>query len=55
MVSEKPLMGACLPLSLTWTVKLNVPAWVGVPLSVPPELKLNPGGRAPAVDTTDHV
>jgi len=31
------------------TVPLNVPAAVGVPLITPAELKLNPGGRLPAV------
>ena len=31
------------------TVPLNVPAVVGVPLITPAELKLNPGGRLPAV------
>jgi hypothetical protein len=31
------------------TVPVNVPAVVGVPLITPAELKLNPGGRLPAV------
>ena len=31
------------------TVPLKVPAAVGVPLITPAELKLNPGGRLPAV------
>ncbi len=31
------------------TVPLKVPAVVGVPLITPAELKLNPGGRLPAV------
>jgi len=41
----------------TWTVKLDVTADVllpvGVPLIVPPELKLRPAGRLPAV--TDQL
>jgi len=33
--------------SVTWTVKLEVPAVVGVPEIAPAELKLNPAGRLP--------
>ena len=35
-------------LSTTWTVKLNDPAWVGVPVISPvEELSDSPGGRLP--------
>ena len=40
-------------LSETWTVKLNAPACVGVPVTLPPELSESPGGSAPA--TTDQA
>jgi hypothetical protein len=36
------------PPPVTCTVKLNVPAVVGVPLRTPAVLRLNPAGRAPA-------
>ena len=36
-------------LSVTCTVKLNVPACVGVPLQAPPAEKLSPPGFDPAV------
>ena len=40
--------------SATWTVNLNVPALVGVPVIAPSEGDIfRPGGRLP--DTTDHV
>jgi hypothetical protein len=38
--------------SVTWTVKLDWPALVGVPLIVPPLLKLRPAGNEP--DVTVH-
>ncbi|NKA04878.1 hypothetical protein GO290_04838 [Ralstonia solanacearum] len=34
-------------LSVAVTVKLKVPAEVGVPLSVPPVLRVRPGGSEP--------
>jgi hypothetical protein len=39
--------------SLTRIVKLKVPEFVGVPLSMPPDDRLSPGGREPP--TADHV
>src|SRR5512134_3616853 len=41
-VEERPL------LPVTWTVKLDVPTVVGVPLIVPPVDRLSPAGRLPA-------
>jgi hypothetical protein len=35
-------------LSVTWAVKLKLPAVVGVPFKTPPPLRLSPGGRVPA-------
>ena len=40
-------------LSVTLMVKLNEPAAVGVPLNVPPAVKVSPSGREP--DSRDHV
>ena len=39
--------------SVARTVKLDVPAAVGVPLITPPELKDSPDGRLPPL--SDHV
>ena len=39
--------------SVTCTVKLAVPAAVGVPLRTPPLLKLNPAGKLP--DASDQL
>jgi hypothetical protein len=52
MVIAKALeaVWAGLLLSLTTTVKLNVPAIVGVPLIVPPVLRANPDGNIPLMD-----
>ncbi len=49
MVTDKVPMAvrAGLLLSLAWTVKLNVPVEVGVPLMVPSLLSSSPGGRLP--------
>ena len=41
------------PLSLTLMVKLNEPAAVGVPLNMPPAVRVSPAGREP--DSRDHV
>jgi hypothetical protein len=41
--------GVGVPLSVTWTVKLNVPGFVGVPLIVAP-VRVSPSGRAPVTD-----
>ena len=50
------LLAVCtgLPASLTWTVKLNVPVALGVPVIVPLlGLSVRPGGNVPLV--RDHV
>jgi hypothetical protein len=39
--------------SVTWTVKLEVPAVVGVPEITPPELKESPAGSEP--DASDQL
>jgi hypothetical protein len=36
--------------SATWTVKLNVPAVVGIPLIMPAGFTVSPGGREPVAD-----
>jgi hypothetical protein len=41
------------PLSVTVTVKLDVPVFVGVPEITPPLDIVSPAGRLP--DVTDHV
>jgi hypothetical protein len=41
-------VSAALALSVTRTVKLKLPAVVGVPFKTPPPLRLSPGGRVPA-------
>ena len=40
-------------LSVTWAVKVELPAAGGVPASLPAALSVIPGGRAPAA--TDHL
>jgi hypothetical protein len=40
--------------SVTCTVKLEGPALVGVPLIVPPLLKLRPAGNAPEVTVHEY-
>jgi hypothetical protein len=40
--------------SVTWTVKLDWPALVGVPLIVPFLLKLRPAGNAPEVTVHEY-
>jgi hypothetical protein len=39
--------------SLTRTVKVNVPVFVGLPVSAPDELRVSPPGRFP--EMRDHV
>jgi len=51
IVMLRPLVAV--PPPDTWTVKLDGPAEVGVPLIAPPELKLRPDGRLP--DVTDQL
>ena len=53
IVTDMVLVGAAPAASVTLTVKLNVPAAVGVPLKTPAELKLKPPGTDP--ELTDHV
>jgi hypothetical protein len=50
MAMEKILKDVTPTKSVTFTVKLNVPLVVGVPLSTPPlELRVTPGGSWPAI------
>jgi hypothetical protein len=56
MVSENALSTVCAPppsgeeqLSVARTVKLNVPAAVGIPEMKPPELMFIPDGRKPVI------
>jgi hypothetical protein len=50
----KAWVAVALLLSVTWTVKLNVPAVFGVPLITPVEgASVRPPGRAP--DVTDQA
>ena len=50
----KLLLADCAGVALvTWTVKLKVPAAVGVPLMSPDAARAKPGGRLPEV--TDQV
>jgi hypothetical protein len=51
--SEADLVCTGLPLSLTLTVKVDVPLAVGFPEITPPELSVNPAGRLPEV--IDHL
>jgi hypothetical protein len=51
-VSAKALLAVTALASCTRTVKLNVPAVVGVPLTTPAVERLNPGGVVP---DHDHV
>jgi hypothetical protein len=51
MVNWKEAEAVALALSVTRTVKVYVPAVVGVPVSAPPELRLKPGGCVPPVIT----
>ena len=53
MVIESCLVSDCEELSVTRTVKVDVPAAVGSPLIVPPGARDNPAGREPAL--IDHV
>ena len=47
MVRSNDLVPVALAVSVTRTVKVNVPAAVGVPLSTPPVLSESPPGAAP--------
>jgi hypothetical protein len=50
IVKENVLLSLAPTLSNTWTMKLNVPVAVGVPLSTPvAELRASPGGGAELV------
>jgi hypothetical protein len=51
IVIAKPFVAILSSSSLTWTVKLTVPAVIGFPLITPPdESKDNPAGSAPPSD-----
>jgi hypothetical protein len=51
-VSAKALLAVTALASCTWTVKLNVPAVVSVPVKTPAAERFNPGGVVP---DHDHV
>ena len=53
IVSAKLLVADSPALSATRTLKLNAPAFVGVPLRTPPLLKVSPLGKAP--ESSDQV
>jgi hypothetical protein len=53
MGTEPGIVAVLLPESAAWTVKLKVPALVGVPETVPSDPIESPFGKAP--ETTDHV
>ena len=53
IVNVNAFVGAAPAASVALTVKFDVPAVVGVPLSTPAALIFKPAGRAPAL--TDHV
>ncbi len=52
MIWKRPLAVRS-PESTTVAVKEKVPVWVGVPVIVPLELSVSPGGSEPA--ETDHT
>ena len=47
MITVNGLLADTDPLSVTFTVKLNVPALPGAPDIVPPAFKLTPAGKLP--------
>jgi hypothetical protein len=47
MVTEKAFVAVAEVESVTWTVKLEVPAPEGVPLRTPPAERLRPAGTVP--------
>ena len=49
MVMDSALDADCAPLSATRTVKVELPAVVGVPLMTPAGDRASPAGKAPAV------
>ena len=53
MITVNGLLADTDPLSVTFTVKLNVPATPAVPDIVPPGVRFNPPGKLP--DSTDHT
>ena len=53
MVKSKATLVFALRLSATCTVKLKVPALVGVPFNVPVGLRASPSGNVP--ERTDQV
>ena len=55
MVSEKAFVADCDNASVTFTVKFEVPAMVGVPEMVPVELRVRFAGRDPAETPQERV
>ena len=53
MINDNALVADIVPLSVTRTVKLLVPAVPGVPDIVPPAARVSPDGSVPLA--TDHV
>lgn len=48
MIMDSGLVALALALSVTWAVRLDVPAVVGVPVIAPvEELSVSPGGKEP--------
>ena len=49
MTMLSAIVAFALELSITWTVKFDVPATDGVPLMLPPALRTRPVGSEPAL------
>jgi hypothetical protein len=49
MLTGPVVEAAGLAASVAWTVTVDVPAVVGVPVRVQPEPRLNPAGKVPPV------
>ena len=54
IVSERLAVDDCDALSVALTVKLDVPAAVGVPCSNPPGLSVRPPGKVPLVTVQEN-
>jgi hypothetical protein len=55
MVIDSPREALAPRTSLSCTLKLKVPAAVGVPLRAPPALRVSPGGSGPLPAASDQV
>jgi hypothetical protein len=55
MSMESPRLAVAPRTSLSCTLKLKVPAAVGVPLRAPPALRVSPGGSGPLPAASDQV